>query len=478
MKKLIFYILGGLLLLISMGACTQDDVEDLDESGLPKISEVVISITSDTLNNVTFHIDNDGCIPMWIFPSDDPVQANDTIAQNDIVAQYVDAGTYTVQLKLYNRNGLSDGTLTETFTLESDYIVPFDDSEYLELLAGDASKSWVWDSTATAHLGCGTSGGDGTDWWSADAIAKTGCGMYDDVLTFSTGYEYTLNPGAGGTIFVNVGSGYEADYIVDENDYQVPYETTTTSFSLTREDEDVYLVLEANSILSYLPNANALTTPEYKIITLEENYLELVIDDGSIAWHYAFIPEGYDAGGDSGDDDSFDEGSTVDASDYATAIVGNWMWEYSTDGYFGCGTSGTEGTDWWSGEADGKEGYGLYDDILTFASDGSYTFDPGEGGTVYVNIDCAWNYDSRVDESVTAEDYQVAVDAQTTTYEITEKDGEYYLVFPENTLVSYVANADELSNPSYRITKFTENVIEFASDNGEIAWHYRFKKVD
>ena len=61
----------------------------------------------------------------------------------------------------------------------------------------------------------------------------------------------------------------------------------------------------------------------------------------------------------------------------------------------GCGEPGSDGSNWWAAGVNDKADWGVYDDRISFshsatdpATQGTYTYDPGEGGTVYVNKDC------------------------------------------------------------------------------------------
>ena len=57
-------------------------------------------------------------------------------------------------------------------------------------------------------------------------------------------------------------------------------------------------------------------------------------------------------------------------------------------GHLGCGSSGSDGLEWWSAQPGDKADFGVYDDIMNFSIDEKYTYNPGEGGTVFVNKDC------------------------------------------------------------------------------------------
>jgi hypothetical protein len=70
MIKKIAWAIIPLLFLVT---CTTEDTINLSEYGLPKISDMDITISIDTTNQVTFHIDNTECVPIWIFSDDDRV---------------------------------------------------------------------------------------------------------------------------------------------------------------------------------------------------------------------------------------------------------------------------------------------------------------------------------------------------------------------------------------------------------------------
>ena len=117
-----------------------------------------------------------------------------------------------------------------------------------------------------------------------------------------------------------------------------------------------------------------------------------------------------------------------------------------------------------------KQGVGLYDDTLTFGTDGSYVYDPGPGGTVYCNWGSGFHPEYWGGE--TNVDYGVPVDVQTASYVLEEG----VLTFPPQTFVSYLPNAATYDNPVYRIVKMTPYIMELVTDNGNIAWHYRFQR--
>jgi len=327
-----------------------------------------------------------------------------------------------------------------------------------EKLTGGSSKSWKWNFMGPGHLGCGEPGTNGLNWWSAAQLDKMGVGMYDDILTFAADKTYTMDPGAGGTIYVNKDSGLRPDLNPgDGNDYAIPYETKSATWNLYAEGGVMYLEFPAETVVGYVPNPQGYASPRFRVLTLTTNLLELALDGPGITWHYAFVPSSF-------------EGDEASADNYAAGLAGSWTWDPSVQGHFGCGPSGSNGLDWWSAAPYDKQGQGLYDDILTFKADGSYQFDPGPGGTIYCNWECGFHPEFGTGEQNV--DYAVPVEVQASTYALEEGS----IKWPANTFVSYIPNAQTLANPVYKITKMTTYILELVTDNGGIAWHYRFQR--
>ena len=291
----------ALAAVLSVG-CVQEQFE-LDPNKVPSASDLQVKIDVDQATNyVTFSIENQGMVPMWLFGEEKiDGKANKKYAYtgNGIQLRLRDAGTHSVEVKAYNAHGISVGSKVVEFTLENTYRDPFDPSKYITFFAGSESKTWEWNSTVKGHMGCGEPGTDGTNWWSAGPDEKVDCGLYDDRLTFTKDMKYTYNPGEGGTVYVNKDSGYGTEYNPnDGNDYQVPIEGYTTDYSFENAwndagIEEIYLVLPANTNLSYIPNPEAYAEPRFKLLEgTNTKKLALVHDNGGISWKYEFIIEG------------------------------------------------------------------------------------------------------------------------------------------------------------------------------------------
>ena len=287
-----------------MAACAPTYTEPT-ASGLPQASslDVTISVNQET-NYVTFKMNNSGVVPVWIFGDqkiDGKASKKYSYTTNDFSLRFREAGEYTVEVKAYNANGLSTGSLVKTFTLENTYRDPFDPTPYIKAVTGD----WVWNSTENGHFGCGDSVENPKGWWSCEAGGKEGF-LYDDVMSFGADGSYTYDPGDGYG-YANKGSEYKAQYKTADEDYLFGTELKTTKFTFENNwtdagIEEIYLVLESGSEMSYVPHKSIIEDPRYLVVDSKTSNMKKKLQmvafvktndnpDG-IAWYYEFVPEG------------------------------------------------------------------------------------------------------------------------------------------------------------------------------------------
>ncbi len=289
MKKIFNYMAGVLFAALAMTACSPEEFAGAD-GNIPSVSdyENAIDIQVDqTTNQVTFTLNAKGCMPYWYFRDESVAKAYSTV--NGLTKIYTLAGDYTVDVRLMNRNGVSDGVITKTFHIDNTI---FDFSKYITMLTGDSSKEWRINSAVQGHLGCGEPGTDGLNWWSAAPNDKADWGVYDDVLTFIADKKYTYNPGEGGTVYVNTGCSIFGDFNTnDGNDFMAQVEEQNTTFDFVVEGTDLYIVFPSKTLFPYIANDDIYNTPRYKIQSITPKAMELVIDNGSIAWHYTLTSE-------------------------------------------------------------------------------------------------------------------------------------------------------------------------------------------
>ena len=169
----------------------------------------------------------------------------------------------------------------------------------------------------------------------------------------------------------------------------------------------------------------------------------------------------------------------MDFSKYVNVLAGGkgegatrtWHIDGTVEKHMGCGPAGTEGLEWWSAAPGDKEAFGVYEDKVTFGSDYSYVYEPGEDGATYVNIGVTVS--PFVDQKGDAEaDYNVKVDAQTSTYSFEVEGEDLYLVLPEHTLFPYIDNDAFWASPRFKVMEAKPASLVLVHDNGDIAWHY------
>ena len=271
------------LAVLTLAACSPEDFDGLSEAGLPVAENAKVSATvDDATNTVTFNLEGDAVYPMWYIPVDGKEVTKNPVYStlNPLQKIWSNAGDYTIYYRIGNRNGMSQGMGSTTFHIANSL------TNYDELLAQIAGKEWRIAATEAAHMACGPSGTDGTEWWAAKPNEKADKGVYDDRITFGTDYSYTYDPGEGGTVFVNtactvLGGPQAEDFMANVDGKQ------ESSFKLSTEGEDIYMTMPAGTYFPYIPADDAFKGElRLRIESLVGSMMSLVWDNGSIAWHY------------------------------------------------------------------------------------------------------------------------------------------------------------------------------------------------
>ena len=459
------------------GACTPSYPE-IVPSALPQAASLDVQIEVDQETNyVTFSVSNPGVVPVWIFGDqlvDGKANKKYSYPVNGLKLRFRAAGQYSVEVKAYNGNGLSQGSLLKTFTLENTYRDPFDPAPYIRAVSGGASQNWVWNSTEDGHFGCGPSLAAVKGWWSCEANGKAGF-LYDDILTFDSEGNYTFNP-LDGQAYANKGSEYKPESRTGDEDYLFPAEPKTTKYTFENNwndagIEEIYLVMEEGSILSYVPYKSLVEEPRFLVMESKTSEMKKKLQlaafvntpdnpDG-IAWYYEFVPEGSVAGA---DDPLFGKESKT------------WVLDNETQGYMGCGPSLADPTSWWSAVPHDKDAWGVTDDELTFFKDGKYIFDPGADGVVYVNKGSNYHPELRTGD----EDYNAPAEKQESTYTLGSDANGDYIEFPAGILYGYVASPDVINDQPNRLyvkELSATKLVVVASFDG-ISWQLIYRPKD
>lgn len=458
-----------------MAACSPDYITP-DQAKLPQAADfdVQVEVNQET-NYVTFNMNNNGIVPVWIVGATDPIDnangskvtgKNYAYTGNGLLLRFRDEGKHTVEVKAYNAHGISVGSQMVEFTLNNTYRDPFDPAPYIKALSDGSTKTWEWNHTVAGHFGCGPFGGTGTEWWSAGAEEKKDWSLYDDKITFGADGSYVYDPGDG-QLYVNANSGVKSEYATGE-DYLVPWEKTTATYSVESSwndagVEEIYITLPKGTPMSYVADQTELDDPRYlvleskpadmkKCLKLVANLKTLGNPDG-IAWHYEFVKEG-SAGGD-----------VTDPLYGKTSKT--WVLDSDANGHIGCGPDQSNPAGWWAAGPNEKAGFGLYDDEITFYADGKYVFNPGADGKIYINKDV-----TAIGSGTTqSEDYDIDWTVQESTYTL---NGDV-LTFPEGVVIGYVANNESVTNPTYVITENTEDKLVIVANFSGISWQYIYK---
>lgn len=295
MKRIYSNSYLGILLALLLAFSCSEDFNYPSEDGIPMATDIDVEIIVDQeINQVTFNLKNPSSYPVWIF-EEPSKKVYSTV--NGLTKIYNIAGTYTVEVKIGNSNGISDGSVLKTFTINNS-IVDFD--RFIALIAGSDNKKWSIAKAEEGHLACGPSGTVGTEWYKAAPGEKEAQGLYDDVLTFDTDMSYIYNPGAGGTLYANKDVTVFPDNPHNGADFMAAVDEQTTTYEFIGEGNDVFLKFPAQTLFPYIANDDAYNTPKYKLIGITSTRMELVIDNGAIAWHYILVsgnaagPGGYD----------------------------------------------------------------------------------------------------------------------------------------------------------------------------------------
>lgn len=290
MNKLYNIFRAGLVccgITAALSSCSPESFDGADPNGIPSApSDFNITVDQET-NQMIAHFDAPaGTYPIWI------LNGTQYSTLPDVGYNNPEAGTYSVALKLGNRNGLSQGQTTKEFTFNETKV---DYSADFRRITG---KEWRIANKEAAHMGCGPAGTAATEWWSAQPDDKKDFGVYDDRITFTAdnrkGGTFTYSAGEDGMTYVNTGTtkwGHEdADW-----DAAIGDQTAAWSFEVYDwEDAEgnvtkqTYIQLAPNTAFPYISSDAQYENPKFRIESLTASKMVLVYDapDRSIAWRF------------------------------------------------------------------------------------------------------------------------------------------------------------------------------------------------
>ena len=329
MKNLFKYSIGALFAGLAMTACSPDEFSGADPNGIPSVSGVDFNISVDQETNqmIATYTPQPGTYPVWI------LNGTTYSTLQEVGYNNPEAGTYTIDMKIGNRNGFSQGTISKTFTFNETKV---DYSADFRRITG---KEWRIANKEVAHMGCGPAGTAGTEWWSAQPNDKKDFGVYDDRITFTAdnrkGGTYTYNAGADGMTYVNWGTSFNPTGAEPDVDVALGNQTSTWSFEVYDwEDAEgnvtkqTYIQLGKNTLFPYISSNAQYENPKFRIETLTATKIVLVYDapDRSISWRFILTSAAderlvEEQGFDANSDFNLWKGVTPDATFY---FAPNW----------------------------------------------------------------------------------------------------------------------------------------------------------
>ena len=285
--------MGALVAGAMMTACSPDKFDGADPNGIPSLNGADFNMTVDQETNqmIATFTPQAGTYPVWI------INGNTYSTLQEVGYQNPEAGTYTIEMKLGNRNGFSQSTISKTFTFNETKV------DYSSDFRKICDKEWRIARKEVAHMGCGPAGTTGTEWWAAQPDDKKDFGVYDDRITFTAttrkGGGFNYNAGDDGKTYVNTGTtkwGSEpADF-----DAEIGNQESSWSFEVYDwEDADgnvtkqTYIQLAANTAFPYISSDAQYENPKFRIESLTGKKMVLVYEtpDRSIAWHFILTSE-------------------------------------------------------------------------------------------------------------------------------------------------------------------------------------------
>ena len=280
---------------VGLVACSPDEFSGADATQLPTVSGVDFQLTVDQETNqmLASYTPAPGTYPLWILDGTSYSTLSEVGYKNN------EAGTHTVELKLGNRNGISQAGVKKEYTFNETKI------DYSAEFRRITDKEWRFANKEAAHLACGPAGGDGTGWWSALSDEKKGTGMYDDRITFTAdnrkGGTFSYNPGDDQLTYVNKGVeqwGTKNDQA--DVDIQLGNQSAAWTFEVYNWEDSqgnvvpqTYIQLAPNTLFPYISSDSQYQNPKFRIETLTAKKLVLVYEapDKSIAWRFIFTSE-------------------------------------------------------------------------------------------------------------------------------------------------------------------------------------------
>lgn len=323
------YIL--VLIAAAFIGCQEDD-QEFGTVVAPTNLEVSVVVADDNSGNVAVTPTAEGVLNYHVVFSqgEDPVVISNGGTAN---FRYTQSGSYSQDITViaYGRGGVSSSKIV---TVDLDVILMIS-PEVLNMIAGDGTKRWVWDSGNAGHFGVGDPAEFFPNFFSAAPGQLNPC-LYDDVIEFSYDADnnYTFKLETADATFVNWAEVKRFFPDATPNEFEDECRDINnqlaleTSFVIIEDGERLDLTVP-NSTMSYWSGAMTYQITELTDSKLVVRGLQDPFDPpgAQLAWYHTFVPE----------DGSTPPPPTCDSG--ATGATGNgdnttliWSDEFDVDG--------------------------------------------------------------------------------------------------------------------------------------------------
>jgi len=146
-----------------------------------------------------------------------------------------------------------------------------------------------------------------------------------------------------------------------------------------------------------------------------------------------------------------------------------WVWKTQERAHIGVGPADGSGPVWWAAGPFEKEGFGMYDDEMTFVLNKSYDFILDNNGDTYANVDVVKSFEGDNGEDHTADPTLEYTPNEGMQWSVTEEEGKFYINLTNGGFLSYW----EASN-SYEILSISNDELKVMGTGSGNGWYFTF----
>lgn len=276
-------LLAGLILIVA--SCKRTDFP-VDKGAVPGAAKFSASPKASNANIVDFKNESGGFKALWDL-------GNGTSGEgNTISGSYPEAGTYTVKLTVFTKEGFA--SVTKQVVIAQTNTDMLRGPEY-DALTGTATnvngKTWVIEKGTVGHLGLGPITGTTDEWFKAGPEEKKAFGIYDDEMTFNlNGWKYSY--ANNGTTYANKDNAKDLGVTGATEDVMVNYTPPgNMTWKLVFSGGKKFINISDNGFIAYYTGAS-----QYEILSITADQMYLRTTSKAVAdqaWYLRLSRKGF-----------------------------------------------------------------------------------------------------------------------------------------------------------------------------------------